>query len=217
MTASVKKTDYGLIAPSMYFNLIKRNEYKKRSADMRTIPMEVVYPKEKEEDSVFQIDDGDIPKTQKENRYEMDADIDRQLIDTASYYTPEEEPILADEDQQKDKYNIDQMSYMWLIGNDILEKRQMKIDSVWTDHLEKQEELNEKFREDDAFDEEGGLGEPMGDAVEEEAPEKKWWQFWKKSGKKKKKKRDEEEETQETEAIPFDQEEPVEEEDDDGF
>ncbi|NMM49306.1 hypothetical protein [Marinigracilibium pacificum] len=223
MTASVRKTDYGLISPSMYLNIVKRNEYKKRSADMRTIPMEVVYPKEHEEDSVFEFDEGDVPKTQRENRYEMDADPDRQLIDTASYYTPKEEkPIVANGNQEKNKYNIDQMSYMWLIGNDILEERQSKIDSVWTDYLDSQNNEKKKFDEGGAFDEVDELGEPMGDAVDEEAaPKKKWWQFWKKSGnkekkkKEKKKKKSDEEVEEESEAVPFEQEEQV--DDDDGF
>jgi len=126
----VSKNMFGIIEKPNYFTVgsvaIPKNEYKERNADMQTIRMEVIYPSD-EEDSLNL--SGVVPdSSQATNQYESDVNFD--LPDYSDVF----DTIATQKDTAKIKpeyhYNIDQLYYMDLIGDEIMEGRQDRMDSL---------------------------------------------------------------------------------------
>ena len=126
----VSKNMFGIIEKPNYLTVanvsIPKNEYRARDADMQTIPMEVVYPGD-EEDSLNLT--GVVPdSSQATNQYESDVNFD--LPDYGNLF----DSAATEKDTAKVKpdyhYNIDQLYYMEIIGDEIMEGRQAKQDSL---------------------------------------------------------------------------------------
>ena len=123
----VSKNMFGIIEKPNYFTVanvtVPKNEYKARDADLQTIKMEVIYPSD-EEDSLNL--EGEIPESQATNQYESELNLElpEYISDTVS--------TVKDTAKVKPEYhyNVDQLVYMDLIGNDIMDARQERIDSL---------------------------------------------------------------------------------------
>jgi hypothetical protein len=127
----VSKNMFGIIEPPNYFTVANitapKNELRARNARMSTIEMEVIYPFD-EEDSLDL--EGIIPdSSQASNQYQSDVNFD--LPDYSNLFdSVATQQDSAQQAKPEYHYNIDQIYYMELIGDEIMEGRQARLDSI---------------------------------------------------------------------------------------
>jgi hypothetical protein len=127
--AHVRKGHHGIIEQASYFGILPgklpKNDYKERTARMNSLRMEVIYPSD-EEDEELDLS-AELPESQATNEYESGLNLElpeyTDLTDTTQQEGTQSDSI-------RYHYNVDQMTYMKMFGDDLIMGKEALKDSI---------------------------------------------------------------------------------------